>query len=112
MNKDKGIYLVIFLLTIVLLVVSKDTLSKRTQNTGIQSYDKFLSNYKYPFEVYPYSFSSQGKDMKMAYMYLKPKKPQMGFITLLHGKNFHGAYREETANFLHEKVLVFSFQIK
>ncbi|GIR49333.1 MAG: hypothetical protein CM15mP58_14300 [Burkholderiaceae bacterium] len=69
MNKDKGIYLVIFLLTTVLLAVSKDTLSKRNQNTGIQSYDKFLSNYKYPFEVYTYSFSSQGRDMKMAYMY-------------------------------------------
>ena len=27
----------------------------------------------------------------------------MGFITLLHGKNFNGAYWEETANFLHEK---------
>ena len=51
MNKDKGIYLVIFLLTTVLLAVSKDTLSKRNQNTGIQSYDKFLSNYEYPFEV-------------------------------------------------------------
>ncbi len=103
MNKDKGIYLVIFLLTTVLLAVSKDTLSKRNQNTGIQSYDKFLSNYKYPFEVYTYSFSSQGRDMKMAYMYLRPKKPQMGFITLLHGKNFNGAYWEETANLLHEK---------
>ena len=41
--------------------------------------------------------------MKMAYMYLRPKKPQMGVITLLHGKNFNGAYWEETANFLHEK---------
>ena len=69
MNKDKGIYLVIFLLTTVLLAFSKDALSERGQNTGIQSYDKFLSNYKYPFEVYTYSFSSQGKDMKMAYMY-------------------------------------------
>ena len=73
MNKDKGIYLVVFLLTTVLLAVSKDTLSKRTQNTGIQSYDKFLSNYKYPFQVYTYSFSSQGKDMKMAYIISNPK---------------------------------------
>ncbi|MAF81354.1 MAG: hypothetical protein CMK52_00340, partial [Proteobacteria bacterium] len=103
MNKDKGIYLIIFLLTTVLLAVSKDTLSKGTQNSGVQSYDKFLSNYTYPFEFYTYSFPSQGKDMKMAYMYLRPKKPQMGFITLLHGKNFNGAYWEETANYLHEK---------
>ena len=63
MNKDKGIYLVIFLLTTVLLAVSKDTLSKKGQNSGIQSYDKFLSNYTYPFEVYIYSFSSQGKEL-------------------------------------------------
>ena len=112
MNKDKGIYLAILLLTTVLLTFSKDALSERGENTGIQSYDKFLSNYKYPFEVYTYSFSSQGKDMKMAYMYLRPKKPQMGFITLLHGKNFNGAYWEETANFSMKKALVFSFQIK
>ena len=103
MNKDKGKYLAMLLLTTLLLTSSKDALSERGQNTGIQSYDKFLSNYKYPFQVYTYSFSSQGKDMKMAYMYLRPKKPQMGFITLLHRKNFNGAYWEETANFLHEK---------
>ena len=103
MSKNKGIYLAILLLATVLLTFSKDALSERGENTGVQSYDKFLSNYKYPFEVYTYSFSSQGKDMKMAYMYLKPKKPQMGFITLLHGKNFNGSYWDETAKFLHEK---------
>ena len=91
MSKDKGIYLAILLLATVLLTSSKSVLSERGQNTDVQSYDKFLTNYTYPFEVYTYSFSSQGKDMKMAYMYLKPKKPQMGFITLLHGKNFNGS---------------------
>ena len=104
MSKDKGIYLAILLLTTVLLTFSKDALSERGENTGIQSYDKFLSNYKYPFEVYTYSFSSQGKDMKMAYMYFRPKKPQMGFITLLHGKILMELIGKKQQNFSMKKA--------
>ena len=61
MSKDKGIYIAILLLTTVLLTFSKDALSEIGENTNIKSYDKFLSNYEYPFEVYRYSFSSQGE---------------------------------------------------
>lgn len=66
-------------------------------------YDKHLRNYIYPFAVKKYKFYSQGKYLEMAYMYLMPNKPEMGIVTLLHGKNFNGAYWRETANFLHTR---------
>lgn len=65
------------------------------------SFDKSLEKYQYPFDVQTYQFASQGQELEMAYMYLPPTNPDMGNITLLHGKNFNGAYWEETANYLH-----------
>lgn len=64
------------------------------------SYNKLLEGYTYPFDVHEFEFRSQGQDLKMAYMYLPAKKPEMGVVTLFHGKNFNGAYWEQTANFL------------
>lgn len=65
--------------------------------------DAMLTNYQYPFEVYFISLKSQNNDLKMAYMDVKPKTPNGKTIMLLHGKNFNGAYWEQTAKDLSKK---------
>ena len=64
------------------------------------SFDKYLTGYSYPFKLHKYKFQSQGKDLEMTYMYLPGSNLDMGLITLLHGKNFNGAYWKETAKLL------------
>ena len=55
-----------------------------------------LSNYQYPFEVHFLELTSQNQDLKMAYMDIHPEKPNGKTVTLLHGKNFNGAYWKTT----------------
>jgi len=43
---------------------------------------------------------SQNQDMKMAYMDVQPQKPNGKTVTLLHGKNFNGAYWKTTIDAL------------
>lgn len=54
--------------------------------------DIMLTQYQYPFEVHFMDFNSQGQDMKMAYMDVRPDRPNGKTAVLLHGKNFNGAY--------------------
>lgn len=63
-------------------------------------YNENLDGYEYPFPVAHYAFSSQGQDLKMAYMVLPAKDKAKGVVTLLHGKNFNGAYWKDTADYL------------
>ncbi len=65
------------------------------------AYDKHLSDYQYPFSVHEFKFQSQLQDLQMAYMYVPAKNHEKGVVTLLHGKNFNGAYWQSTANLLH-----------
>ncbi|WP_345986216.1 alpha/beta hydrolase [Sulfurimonas sp. HSL-1656] len=67
---------------------------------ALKAYDANLSGYAYPFKVEYFTFSSQQKRLKMAYMFLEGEKSRP-VVTLLHGKNFNGAYWQETARFLH-----------
>ncbi len=64
------------------------------------AYDKNLTGYDYPFAISEYNFRSQGQDLRMAYMYLPAKDADKGVVTLLHGKNFNGAYWKSTADLL------------
>lgn len=68
----------------------------------VPAYDKRLTSLSYPFEVNTFRLSSQGEDLSMAYMYLKPEdgKP---VVTLFHGKNFNSAYWQQTAELLHSQ---------
>ena len=59
-----------------------------------------LENYQYPFPVETFAFESQGQDLEMAFMDLQPEGEAKGTVVLLHGKNFSGAYWEETAKAL------------
>lgn len=65
--------------------------------------DIMLSNYAYPFPVSFLAFESQGQSLKMAYMDIRPSKPNGKAIVLLHGKNFNGAYWKTTAESLLEQ---------
>ncbi|MAP95301.1 MAG: alpha/beta hydrolase [Ponticaulis sp.] len=60
------------------------------------AFDQRLTGYDYPFEVQTYGFESQGQSLEMAYMHL-PAEEGRPTIVLLHGKNFNGAYWEDTA---------------
>src|ERR1700722_6397148 len=62
--------------------------------------DLHLENYKYPYPVSFIHLSIQNGDYKMAYMDVKPQKPNGQVVMLLHGKNFNGAYWGETASVL------------
>jgi len=66
------------------------------------AYDAELSQAKYPFSVHFKNISSQNQKLKMAFMDVQPKKPNGKTILLLNGKNFNGAYWEQTAKALSE----------
>ncbi|MEO6283461.1 MAG: alpha/beta hydrolase [Dyadobacter sp.] len=72
----------------------------KAQKDTLRNLDIDLSNYQYPFPVSYIAFESQGEKLKMAYMDVKPDKPNGKSIMLLHGKNFNGAYWEQTATAL------------
>ncbi|HEX8563821.1 MAG TPA: alpha/beta hydrolase [Flavobacterium sp.] len=59
--------------------------------------DVNLENVEYPFPVEELNFDIQGQQLKMAYMDLKPAKPNGKTVLLLHGKNFSAIYWEQTA---------------
>ncbi len=64
-------------------------------------YDARLTELPYPFSVNNFVIKSQGQTLEMSYMYLTgdADKP---LVTLLHGKNFNGAYWQSTAKFLND----------
>jgi pimeloyl-ACP methyl ester carboxylesterase len=62
--------------------------------------DLRLESFAYPFPVGLFPFSSQQQPLEMAYMDLQPEGTPRGAIVLLHGKNFSGAYWQETAEAL------------
>ncbi|TDE17582.1 alpha/beta fold hydrolase [Dyadobacter psychrotolerans] len=76
------------------------TLKLSAQVDSLRELDINLTNYQYPFPVQHITFESQGEKLKMAFMDLVPNKANGKIIMLLHGKNFNGAYWEETAKHL------------
>lgn len=67
-----------------------------TAQEDIKKLDLKLENYKYPFPVHQIKIMAQQQDFSMAYMFVKAENPNGKTITLLHGKNFNGAYWETT----------------
>ena len=54
-------------------------------------YGPELEGFDYPYEVQRYKFTSQGVDVQMAYMDVKPEAPDGRAAVLLHGRNFCAA---------------------
>lgn len=84
--------------TVILLVITSGSLFSQ-----LKPLDAMLTNYQYPYEVHFLNLNSQNQDLKMAYMDVHPKNPNGKIIMLLHGKNFNGAYWEQTAKDLSDK---------
>ena len=51
-----------------------------------------LENVKYPYPVKFLPLQMQGQDVRMAYMDVRPEKPNGRSVMLFHGKNFGGYY--------------------
>ena len=64
------------------------------------AYGPELEGFDYPAPVLRYEFSSQKTKLQMAYMDVKPAKPNGRTAVLLHGKNFCGATWEATTKAL------------
>ena len=62
--------------------------------------DAELAEVAYPFPVQYRSFEAQGLPLRMAYMDVTPTAGAHATVVLLHGKNFSGAYWEQTAKAL------------
>lgn len=62
-----------------------------------------LENYEYPFPVRYINLTIQTQPLKMAFMDLKPANANGKTVLLLHGKNFNGAYWQQTAQALADK---------
>jgi pimeloyl-ACP methyl ester carboxylesterase len=58
--------------------------------------DILLSHYTYPYPVSYLELNSQHQHLRMAYMDVKPARPNGKVVVLLHGKNFNGAYWKTT----------------
>ncbi len=61
-----------------------------------------LETIKYPFPPHYLTLNIQGETLKLAYMDAKPQAPNGETVLLLHGKNFNGAYWEQTAKHLNQ----------
>ena len=60
-----------------------------------------MESYDYPYEVHFLALTTEGQDLKMAYMDVQPEKEGNGkAVLLLHGKNFFGAYWKDTISVL------------
>ncbi|MCQ9638531.1 alpha/beta hydrolase [Chryseobacterium sp. WG14] len=86
------------IITMLVLTVSPGVVFSQ-----VKPLDAVLSEYKYPYNVHFLNLKSQHNDLKMAYMDVKPQNSNGKAIMLLHGKNFNGAYWEQTAKDLSAK---------
>ena len=69
---------------------------------NLRKLDLNLENYEYPYPVNFLEIEAQQATYTMAYMYVQARVPNGKTVTLLHGKNFNGAYWETTITELTE----------
>ena len=60
------------------------------------AYGPELEGFDYPWPVVRYRFRSQNQELEMAYMDVKPARPNGRTAVLLHGKNFCAATWQAT----------------
>ena len=84
-----------FILSFITLVSAQEN---RISTNGTN-----LENVQYPFPVSYIGLRIQGEPVQLAYMDVKPERPNGRSVMLLHGKNFNGAYWEQTARRLQQE---------
>lgn len=62
-----------------------------TASAATPSYGPELQGFEYPYKVAQFDFTSQRQPLHMAYMDVRPERPNGLTIALLHGKNFCAA---------------------
>jgi pimeloyl-ACP methyl ester carboxylesterase len=75
------------LLFFSLAIFSLNSFAQRNQPLSIT-----LENVEYPYPVNFLSINTEGQDLRMAYMDIKPVKSNGSSVLLFHGKNFAGYY--------------------
>jgi pimeloyl-ACP methyl ester carboxylesterase len=85
---------------LVLLLLSLSLV--HAQSDGLRALDIHLTNYAYPYPVKYIRMTVQKQSLRMAYMDVHATNPNGKTILLLHGKNFNGAYWEQTAKVLRD----------
>lgn len=103
-SKKKGLYLYPMknltyrFFFLALLLINTQTIAQAQKNT----YNATLDDYAYRYPVNYLEVEQEGQKHKMAYMDVSPPvsfhNPQT--VVLLHGKNFMGAYWQQTVHFL------------
>lgn len=93
MRFSKGILTILLLLGVALCTAG--TAQNAPLDSG-PSYGPRLEGFNYPWPVEIYHFRSQRQNLEMAYMDVKPERPNGRVAVLLHGKNFCAATWETT----------------
>ena len=88
------------LLSVLGLLLAWSTLAHAASLDSLPSYGPELEGFDYPWPVSHFQFTSQGADLEMAYMDVKPATPNGETAVLFHGKNFCAATWEETIKVL------------
>jgi len=78
------------------LVLAALPMHASAEATPEPSYGPELEGFQYPHPTRQYRFKSQGVDLQMTYMDVKPAKANGKTVVLMHGKNFCGATWEGT----------------
>ncbi len=68
-----------------------------SEDRSAPEYGIRLEGYEYPFPVQTFLVGNGDADLEMVYMDVVPRGTPKGTVVLLHGKNFCGAYWEQTA---------------
>ncbi|MBW8360338.1 MAG: alpha/beta hydrolase [Weeksellaceae bacterium] len=87
----------------LILFILLSIFPKAQDLSKLQPLDAELTSVNYPFPVLFKEVKNQGQTLKMAFMDVKPQKPNGKTIILLHGKNFNGYYFEQTAKALQKE---------
>ncbi len=82
------------------LIVACAAIASAADAQEAPTYGPELQGFEYPWPVQHFRFASQGVDLDMAYMDVKPAKPNNEVAVLLHGKNFCAATWRETIKVL------------
>jgi pimeloyl-ACP methyl ester carboxylesterase len=68
-----------------------------------KTYGAELEGFDYPYEVHRFRFTSQGADLAMAYMDVRPQQANGRTAVLLHGRNFCAATWETSLKALRQE---------
>lgn len=89
-------------LSLALIALAMHAQARTAETAAAPTYGQELEGFDYPHPVQRYAFSSQGENVQMAYLDVKPEKANGRTAVLLHGKNFCAATWETTLTALGE----------